>query len=238
MRDNVNELRRMAYVQAMGIDTYVSRTQLPGAGRTQRLAIARRSPDALADVSVDAGPRDALSPDRAVLMPDLDPPVLATAPATAVAPGGQRPRQAASPTIRFSLALIRAGDWLWLESLGDNALATDQLALVAAMARALAPRGASGLERPEVVRFDWPMHNNKQLDIGEEAARSSLGAFLERRLRDASCTGLVLLGEEAGRWLAAESLPVPAVRTVATLDMLRDPALKRRAWRELSPLRQ
>ena len=35
----MNELRRMAYLDALGIDAYVSRGQLPGAAVTQRLAI-------------------------------------------------------------------------------------------------------------------------------------------------------------------------------------------------------
>ena len=35
----MNELRRMAYLDALGIDSYVSRTQLPGAAVTRRLAI-------------------------------------------------------------------------------------------------------------------------------------------------------------------------------------------------------
>ena len=36
----MNELRRMAYLDALGIDSYVSRSQLPGAALTRRLAIA------------------------------------------------------------------------------------------------------------------------------------------------------------------------------------------------------
>ena len=33
----MNELRRMAYLNALGVDCYVSRTQLPGAAVTRRL---------------------------------------------------------------------------------------------------------------------------------------------------------------------------------------------------------
>ena len=35
----MNELRRMAYLDALGVDSYVSRVQLPGAAATRRLAI-------------------------------------------------------------------------------------------------------------------------------------------------------------------------------------------------------
>jgi hypothetical protein len=39
----MNELRRMAYLNALGVDCYVSRTQLPGAAVTRRLAIVGTS---------------------------------------------------------------------------------------------------------------------------------------------------------------------------------------------------
>jgi len=43
----VNELRRMAYLEAMGIDGYISRTPLPGAAPTRRLAIVRSAAPAV-----------------------------------------------------------------------------------------------------------------------------------------------------------------------------------------------
>ncbi|MEZ5504388.1 MAG: hypothetical protein R3E50_17635, partial [Halioglobus sp.] len=40
----MNEFRRRAYLQAMGVDSYVSRAQLPGAAPTPRRAVARAQP--------------------------------------------------------------------------------------------------------------------------------------------------------------------------------------------------
>ena len=39
----MHELRRMAYLDALGVDSYVSRAQLPGAAATRRLAIVTAS---------------------------------------------------------------------------------------------------------------------------------------------------------------------------------------------------
>ena len=40
----VNELSRLVYLDAMGIDSYISRFQLPGARTTQRLAVVPDTP--------------------------------------------------------------------------------------------------------------------------------------------------------------------------------------------------
>ena len=48
---------------------------------------------------------------------------------------------------------------------------------------------------PEVAQFDWPIHTNQQLDLGEEAARASVAGFVDRRLGEHGCRGLVLLGQ-------------------------------------------
>ena len=125
----MNELRRMAYLEALGIDNYVSRGQLPGAAVTHRLAIAPRPREAAAVPARDAATavpsvRELATPatrTRTERMPDPPP--------------RSAPRPAAGP--RFSLVTIVAGDWLWLEDLAGMPLATEQVQLVCAMARAL-----------------------------------------------------------------------------------------------------
>jgi hypothetical protein len=136
--------------------------------------------------------------------------------------------------VRFSLAAIVAGGVLWIEELGGMPLAKEQTQLVQAMSRAISP-GNKG--RGQVNQFDWPMHNNRQLDQSEEAARAGLVGFMNRLIEEHGCHGLVLLGASCNRWVAAQRWPgLKCVRTMATLEMINEPANKRRVWADLQAL--
>ncbi|MDZ7782619.1 MAG: hypothetical protein U5K56_06630 [Halioglobus sp.] len=138
---------------------------------------------------------------------------------------------------RLNLAVIFAGRWLWLEDLEGRPVASEQVQLVRAMAHALAFAGGAGPPEAEISHFDWPVHNNRQLDNSEAAAKASLTAFLERRLQRGGCDGIVLLGEACQSRVGTETLDAPVVATVSTAQMLARPELKRRAWADLQRLR-
>ncbi|MAT91650.1 MAG: hypothetical protein CME59_03540 [Halioglobus sp.] len=129
---------------------------------------------------------------------------------------------------------------MWLEDLGGQPLAAEQAALVGAMAGALLLSAGDSRQalpvKAQFAQFDWPLHNNRQLDNGEDAARAGLAAFVERRLQDSGCSGLVVLGESAAHWLDAAQHMVRVVQVPATRDMLSRPALKRGAWDALLAL--
>jgi hypothetical protein len=139
------------------------------------------------------------------------------------------------------LTAIVAGDWLWLEELAGP-LTTDQVRLVQSMAQALLLCHASpGVEvkpavEPEVAQFDWPIHTNQQLDLGEEAARASVAGFVDRRLGEHGCRGLVLLGKACGQRVPRQQISVVIVNTMSSAEILAQPALKRQVWRDLLPL--
>jgi hypothetical protein len=224
----MNEVRRNAYLDAMGIATYVARGQLPGAAPSLRRAV-------LPPASVPAPPvlpttllREA-APGAAEPIALSDP---ALPPKTGTEAGDQRPPGGA--VVRFSLAAILAGGLLWLEALQDGPLSAEQVQLVQGMARAL---GASD-EKPQVSRFDWPMHNNQQLDLGEGAASAALAGFIGRKLEQQACHGVVLLGEQCRQRVPLDQLGAAiVVSTVSTAEMLVDSRRKREAWRDLQPLR-
>jgi hypothetical protein len=230
----MNELKRRAYLDAMGIDSYVSRSQLPGAAVTHRLVVLPRELIAT-PATTEVGPADA--PDvvltrqsRAPQLPRIETPSR-TPPGGEAAPRTAQPRQDA--VIRFSLAAIVAGGYLWLEDLQERPLAREQVQLMQAMARALGEAGSP----PEVAQFDWPMHNNQQLALGEEAARASVAGFIARKLEQQHCHALVLLGEPCKAWVPLEQLgSTNIVSTVSTAQMLADPQLKKQAWGDLQPL--
>jgi hypothetical protein len=159
------------------------------------------------------------------------------------------PVPAAAGTVpRFSLTAIAAGGWLWLEQLQGSALAGEQLQLVQAMAHALGrihpranetesarPSAARPIAaRPEYAQFDWPIHNNAQLDLGMEAARSSVAGFIQRKLDQYNCIGLVLLGQACEAIVPVEQIDCELLlRTLSSAEMLADSRLKKQAWAQL-----
>jgi hypothetical protein len=256
----MNELRRLAYLEAMGIDAYISRTQLPGAGFTRRLAIVRAQPVA----ELRASPPAAVLPEVAPAAKDLPnfPKVEnsssgSTTPVTEVA---QPTPSAGEPLLQFSLAALVAGDWLWLEELAGIPLAREQVQLIQAMATVLSfgsDATRPGAARPSAARpsaarpsaarpsaappqqaqFNWPIHTNQQLDLGPEAARSAVAGFIRRKLEQHGCRGLILLGRACLARVPLDQLECPElVQTVSTAEMLKNPALKKQAWLDLRPL--
>jgi hypothetical protein len=217
----MDELRRSVYLQAMGVTSYVSRSQLPGSALTRRLAIVRSAPDPAPPVDIP----------RLETVPAVPAPVIASAAPVA---------QDLPP--RFSLVAFNCGGWLWLEEL-EAALLPEQGLLIQAMAEALGiiPRdtGAASPERVASTQFDWPIHNNQQLDQGREAARSSVTGFVQRKLEQLQCRGLVLLGKGCEARVALEQMDSSGlVHTLGTAEMLRNPLLKKQAWQDLRPLFQ
>jgi hypothetical protein len=130
--------------------------------------------------------------------------------------------------------MLAAAGRLWVEDLAGVALAREQVDLVAAIAAALQhPQPVSG--RPRLVQFDWPMHSNRQLDLGPEEARASLLSFTQRQLQELECRAIVCLGDAASRRLASLELAIPIVNLPGTRELLEDPWRKRDAWLALSP---
>lgn len=248
----MNELRRMAYLEAMGVDSYVSRRQLPGAAVTRRLVIVptRLAPPAAQQGAGSEAKQALATAAPTPLRPDLGsrPDVTPrTRAGTKDAAPGPEPAQAAEPVPQFSLSAIVAGDWLWLEELAGMPLTTEQVQLVQSMAAALLRRRGGGSEnaasavgapaaKPEVTQFDWPIHTNRQLDLGEQAARASVAAFVSRRLEQRGCRGVVLLGQSTAQRVPVSELMIPAVRTASTVAILARPTLKRQVWQDLQPL--
>ena len=218
----MNEIIRAQYLQAMGMDSYVSRKQLPGAALTRRLAIVRSAPEpVVAKSPVERG--------KPAQMPELD--LVRNKPAPVVESSPQtRP---VSEAVRFSLVAVFAGGIAWVESLDNRPLAREQVQLIRGMARAV--HGSA--ENPRVAQFDWPMHNNPQLDQGVEAAKAGLSAFLLRHIDEQKCRAVVTLGAASAALVPAGQLgDVNRVDTHSTIEMLENPACKRQAWNDLLPL--
>ncbi|MFT7288759.1 MAG: hypothetical protein ACI87W_002882, partial [Halieaceae bacterium] len=143
-----------------------------------------------------------------------------------------RPQDSALPVLRFRLAVVLVAGRLWLEDLGDEALARDQVQLIAALGRALEHPNISDAP-PRVTQFEWPLHNNPQLDRGSEEATASLQSFLLRQIDDQPCEELMCLGARASTLLEHVELPCASRQLPASRDMLQNPDLKRQLWRDI-----
>ena len=243
----MNELTRMGYLDAMGIDSYISRAQLPGAAPSRRLVLVPREAQretANNDVAIAAIAAPALKKERSPThLPDIQAPRPRPTPGATPVETAAAARNAAQP--RFSVAAIVAGGWVWLEDLRDMPLAREQVQMVQAMARALqsvapgAPESAVGAaEVPtQIAQFDWPMHSNQQLDQSAEAASAALASFVRRKAEQAQCRGVVLLGQACTDRVPGQELDYPwAAISHGTADMLANSALKRQVWSELKEL--
>lgn len=152
---------------------------------------------------------------------------LAESPSTPLAPPPAKP-------VRFSLVVVRSADFLWLEALVGAGMSVPQRQLLGAMAAAVEGSATELQEMP----FDWPLHDNPQLDRSAEAAGAALDGFLRRQLEERPCRAICLLGSDAPLGLVPENLGIPLLWLPATREMLEDPLHKREAWRVLAPLRQ
>ena len=217
-----SELRRLAYLQAMGVDSYVSRESLPAAAVSRRLRVVTQAPTA-------ALPNTSPSIPGIV---DLDLDVRRGRQAEPAQPPVAVVKGAREPLEPFTIAAIIAGGWLWLEELPRVALASEQVQLISAMVRAL------GLPQtqPAVAQFDWPIHTNQQFDLGPDAASSGLQGFVQRQLTDFAITTVVVLGNECQQRLPTKRpIAERLLHTVSTRSMIGEPMLKRQAWRALRP---
>lgn len=235
----MNELRRMVYLDALGLDSYVSRGQQPGAAPTRRLALVR-SPDIAPQQPPEPVPATEVPQGPAALRREMATPSAGTS-RPAIERETPRERAAAPSVTRLSISILAAGQWLWLESLGDMPLMQEQVWLVESMANALgvAMKHSPSERRPggpTVMRFDWPMHNNPQLDSGDEAARASLTGFLQRQQQEHAARALILLGESCRGWIESGALEIPCVTTLSTRELLDNPRAKEQAWKDLTAL--
>ena len=230
----MHELTRLAYLDAMGIDSYVPRVQLPAAAPSRHLQVIRRA-SPKPEAESPAAPRavNASAQLKASLGATTGPARASRAaidsePAVSVHDDAEMPL--------FSLAAVGLGGWYWLDEIPPGRdLGPEYLQLLQAIALAL----GMDVGQPVLEQFNWPLHTSSLLDRGEEAARGGLGGFLVSRFERYQPAGVILLGEMEQGWFDRELLtPHRIVATVSAWKMLRQPELKRQAWTDLQVLRE
>jgi len=217
------EMARRQALEAMGIDVYVSRYDMPGAAPAVRQRLVQKEP---AEVTTSDSPARAAIANAASTSPATRVSSVTTAERTSTR--GVSPAKS-TETVTFSMLLASAGPFLWLEQLADGLLRQDQLALINAMARALS---ADVSVRQQ--QFDWPMRGNTALSGDAESAKQALQGLIQRMAREVDAKRVVVMG--ACPFLP-DRIAQSAVVIPATMAMLQNPVLKREAWQALKPLR-
>jgi len=228
----MHELTRRSYLESMGIVSYISRGQLPGAAPTRRLVVSRRSPASPTPAAVPADmPATHAESSTAAAFREAADTVktqLGAVKTQVATPAAVQSSIVAAPG--FSIVAVIVGGYLWLEELAGSAVFREQIHLIRAMAKALGM--AEG--EVDVSQFDWPIHSNAQLDLGEDAARAGLAGFVRGKIDRGRCRGIIILGSPCRQKLDIAQLePGQCVSTLSTGEMLREPQLKKQAWRDL-----
>ena len=157
----------------------------------------------------------------------------ATTPSPAVGNTSAAVLRPESQSVQFSLLMVSAGEWLWIETLPDRLLRQAQVNLIKAMASAI----SGGDCQANYRQFDWPMTDNPHLAQDLETGRESVAGLLMRMQREVKAKGVILMGDEV-----SEFCPTPAnlvQHTMpSTLQILEHPLLKIDVWKTLRPLIQ
>ena len=240
------EPHRSRYLRALGVDIYVPRQSLPGAALSQPVgwAVDVDVADAANTVSIalpatlDVEPattqRDVPVNVRSAL-PDLD---------TATKGRVKGAEKQSQPIIqtgaskveapRFSLLISRSEAGLLVVDEGPRSdqRRDEYLRLMSNLLFAL-------YRRPVVIESDlfvWPMVKNPLVDQSEQAARESLGAYLQRQCTLSQGTTLVALGAGPSQWM--NDNPVfHIISGVSLWRCLSDSSVKGTLWQQLQPLR-
>lgn len=258
LNNSVNELRRQAYLEAMGIQVYYSRATLPGAKPSPRYE--------LADKSSVSGKRAEDSSKYSAI--EQQKPNQRGAQAKAVIDNQEteliRNRELNpdneleqitpdSDTLKFSLGYYSINDSLSVINetphLKAGSLSEESLSLLRNILTALGVN-ADGCNFSS-ENFDWPIVEGLSVTTEpNQAARQALGGFITMRQQQDGFSNLLVFagkidellvkkpGKEEVRDYKVEQADYYFTITNSLQMMLSYPRLKREVWDQLQPLKQ
>lgn len=236
----MNEARRTAYLDALGIPQFLPRLPLPGARPSSRTlqSIVEVQPEPVVKAAAESAGLTPAERDGKPVTELRD--VLAEtrpAPGSAIA---ERGVQRAEPSVatasdsattqrseRCSLILLRTGNVCWIDELASGA-DTQQLQLIRSLAQALGlPLGAG--VAAEILH--WPPQQTAGM-VAAGSAGDFVASRLSREVAHDAELSLVAMGGRCQLW-CGEVDGFRVLATVGSAEMLSQPLLKRQAWRDL-----
>ncbi len=253
----MNELQRQAYMEAMGVDCYIPRLQLPAAPVSKLCAMPVVALQAVSEPAiatkivtepVATGTQSRASGSAAAmqaLFNEGDAPVVKKAAVIQADNNrGVKPSTHQEPVPQFALSIVRGNNILLLdEGLPATVDPSEYLQLIQNMLFAL----GAGKQNLSIDAFIWPMIRNSQVDQSETAARQTLQAFLAKQIDQLGASYMLLMGDIVSQYLVDDALPVGdliqhpqlpvmVIRSLSAHRMLTEPQLKRDVWQDLQAL--
>ena len=210
------EMARRQALKAMGIVSYVSRYDLPGTAPEQRPSLS--PPPAPPVTHPPAAPR---SPGPSTVSSHRVQSHAAPE-SSVVKPAGD--------AVQFSMLIVSAGPFLWLEQLPDGLIRQDQLALANSMPRAVS---GAGFELTQHT-FHRPLRANSAPVRSAQPAHQAyprMNLRMERTLQPQRARAM------GDCQFLPDRIAQSAVSIPSTMAMLVDATHKQAAWQSLKPLK-
>lgn len=237
------EIRRLAYLHAMGVDSYFPRIALAGAPPSM-LCEQPPAPEPIAESPAraretvpDSAPQTGGSPKS---LRDLLPPVAAAARPAAGKRTHSAPAAADVDSVRFTLRFFQLpGSTLLVDASPEAAPEARLQRLAGNLLLAIsrldggAGTGSSDSAAMQQHVFRWPMVGNAQVARSEQAAQEAVTAAVQGNCERHGFTRVLLMGELALRYASA---PLDGVRLLPCESLayyLATPAAKAQLWRDL-----
>ncbi len=260
----MNELARMQYLTAMGIDTYVPRSILPAA----KLSVACALPEVWLDEDCDeiiaaipsvnsavnsAKPFEANSVNQSLVQAILAPSQALTEIPLARPSTDRTLQQLFVKThhkpLRFSLSIWQLANGVMIIDSREPKAALPTSALLHNIVAAF----AQGITIPKSDQINWPLLHSDVVNPNEmQEAQEMTQAFLASRFEISAPKALVVMGEAAatmvlglkdikvegggyGTTTTPPHLPCPTIYLPSLAQLLKEPLLKRYIWAALKP---
>lgn len=248
MFQQLPEATRLAYLEAMGVESFFPRIELPGA-----------PPAALCQTLPEPAAAEQLSP--AVGVPLAGQPEAQGAPVTGldreallkelkpreVAPSAPAAKPTAAPEssaekIQFTLRFYQVAGLAMI--VDSSPMATPESAilrfsanLLLALSRQVADWEGSIKENLHQHLFRWPLVGNAQVATDAAAAREAVSAAVVGNCERAAISRILLLGETAARFAAIDQPNCRVVSGESVAHYLQNPLAKRGLWQSLQAWR-
>ena len=248
----MNELQRQAYLEAMGIDSYFPRVQLPGALASP---VCDMSEAAVSETPQQAAIAAANSEEQHTTIPPSPPPVKSAEgpraaqavlgnvvddiakhrPPTPAKPKRSEAVESASDIPHFALTIAKSQSGILIidDGIQPDQDYTEYLRLLQNILFAV----GAGKQALQLDPFVWPMMKTAQFDQSAEAARQTLSVYINKLIEDLSVRYVLVMGEQAQSYITAND-QVSCIHTLSGLRLLSEPALKRQVWQDLQPLKR
>lgn len=234
------EAKRLAYLQAMGVESFFPRRELPGAPPP---VLCETLPEPGVDTPVVAEPfRENTAPvsapntglDREALLKELAP----KSAVAAVKAEQSAPAPVRAEKIQFNLRFIQVPG---LAMIVDSSPLSSPEPLIQRFAAnlLLAIAGLSKDWEGQIKAnfqqhlFKWPLVGNRQIEQGEQAAREAVSAAILANCERQGIARILLLGEQAVDYAAADYPGCRVLSSYAIAHFLQEPLSKRELWQSL-----